>query len=52
MHVIAAKAVAFGETLQDDFKTYAQNIINNANRLAEGLQKKDLHLFLVEQTII
>ncbi len=51
MHVIAAKAVAFGEVLQDDFKTYAQNIINNANRLAEGLQKKDLHLFLVEQTI-
>ena len=45
MHVIAAKAVAFGEALQDDFKTYAQNIINNANRLAEGLQKKDLHLF-------
>ena len=51
MHVIAAKAVAFGETLQEDFKTYAQNIINNANRLAEGLQKKDLHLFLAEQTI-
>ena len=51
MHVIAAKAVAFGEALQDDFKTYAQNIINNANRLAEGLQKKDLHLFLAEQTI-
>ncbi len=40
MHVIAAKAVAFGEALQDDFKTYAQNIINNANRLAEGLQKR------------
>lgn len=51
MHVIAAKAVAFGEALQDDFKTYAQNIINNANRLAEGLQKKDLHLFTAEQTI-
>lgn len=51
MHVIAAKAVAFGEALQDDFKTYAQNIINNAHRLAEGLQKKDLHLYLVEQII-
>jgi len=44
MHVIAAKAVAFGETLQDEFKTYAQNIINNANRLAEGLQKEGLTL--------
>ncbi|CJA41598.1 serine hydroxymethyltransferase [Streptococcus pneumoniae] len=44
MHVIAAKAVAFGEALQDDFKTYAQNIINNANRLAEGLQKEGLTL--------
>ncbi|MCL6617628.1 MAG: serine hydroxymethyltransferase [Anoxybacillus ayderensis] len=44
MHVIAAKAVALGEALQDDFKTYAQNIINNANRLAEGLQKEGLTL--------
>ncbi len=51
MHVIAAKAVAFGEALQDDFKHYAQNIIDNANRLAEGLKKKDLLLYLKEQTI-
>lgn len=44
MHVIAAKAVAFGEALQDSFKTYAQNVINNAQRLAEGLQKEGLTL--------
>lgn len=44
MHVIAAKAVAFGEALQDSFKDYAQNIINNAKRLAEGLQKEGLSL--------
>jgi len=57
MHVIAAKAVAFGEALQDSFKEYAQNIISNANRLAEGLKKEgidlvsggtDNHLLLVE----
>ena len=40
MHVIAAKAVAFGEALQDDFKEYAKQIIANANRLAEGLKKE------------
>ncbi|MCM3653009.1 serine hydroxymethyltransferase [Metabacillus litoralis] len=44
MHVIAAKAVSFGETLQDDFKTYAQNIIDNAKRLAEKLQSEGLKL--------
>ncbi|PMC37429.1 serine hydroxymethyltransferase [Bacillus sp. UMB0899] len=44
MHVIAAKAVAFGETLQDSFKTYAQNIIDNAKRLAEKLQSEGLTL--------
>ncbi|PLR67859.1 serine hydroxymethyltransferase [Bacillus sp. UMB0893] len=44
MHVIAAKAVSFGEVLQDDFKTYAANIIANANRLAEGLKKQGLTL--------
>ncbi|WP_100400389.1 serine hydroxymethyltransferase [Bacillus sp. FJAT-44742] len=37
MHVIAAKAVAFGEALQDDFKTYGQNIIKNAKKLGEAL---------------
>jgi glycine hydroxymethyltransferase len=44
MHVIAAKAVAFGEALQDDFKVYAQNIVANANRLAEGLKKEGITL--------
>ncbi|MEK4127903.1 serine hydroxymethyltransferase [Anoxybacillus sp. FSL W8-0382] len=57
MHVIAAKAVALGEALQDDFKTYAQNIVNNANRLAEALTAEgftlvsggtDNHLLLVD----
>ena len=59
MHVIAAKAVAFGEALQESFKDYAANIIANANRLAEGLQKEGLklvsggtdnHLLLVDVT--
>jgi glycine hydroxymethyltransferase len=44
MHVIAAKAVAFGEALQPEFNTYAQNIIDNANRLAEALKKEGLSL--------
>lgn len=44
MHVISAKAIAFGEVLQDSFKEYAQNIIDNAKRLAEGLQKEGLNL--------
>jgi glycine hydroxymethyltransferase len=44
MHVIAAKAVAFGEALQDSFKEYAGQIIANAKRLAESLQKEGLKL--------
>ncbi|WP_416828095.1 serine hydroxymethyltransferase [Ectobacillus polymachus] len=44
MHVIAGKAVAFGEALQDEFKDYASRIIANAARLAEGLQKEGLTL--------
>ncbi|MBA2871180.1 glycine hydroxymethyltransferase [Anoxybacillus calidus] len=57
MHVIAAKAVALGEALQDSFKTYAQNIVNNAKRLAESLMKEgftlvsggtDNHLLLID----
>lgn len=57
MHVIAAKAVAFGEVLQDDFKGYAQQIIDNAKRLGEGLKKEgftlvsdgtDNHLILLD----
>nr|WP_276567786.1 serine hydroxymethyltransferase [Peribacillus tepidiphilus] len=57
MHVIAAKAVAFGEVLNGNFKEYAQNILDNAKRLAEGLKKEgftlvsggtDNHLLLVD----
>lgn len=44
MHVISAKAVAFGEVLQDSFKQYAGQIIANAKRLAEGLQKEGIKL--------
>ncbi|MEH7252714.1 serine hydroxymethyltransferase [Neobacillus niacini] len=44
MHVIAAKAVAFGEVLQDSFKEYAGNIIANAHRLAESLTKEGIKL--------
>ena len=35
-HVIAAKAVAFGEALTDDFKVYAQQVVENAKALADG----------------
>lgn len=38
-HVIAAKAVAFGEALRPEFKTYAKNIVKNAKTLAEELKK-------------
>ena len=44
MHVIAAKAVAFGEALLDSFKAYAGQIVTNAKRLAESLQKEGLKL--------
>jgi glycine hydroxymethyltransferase len=39
-HVIAAKAIAFGEALQDDFKTYQQQVIKNAQTLADTLNKE------------
>ncbi|QIZ05788.1 serine hydroxymethyltransferase [Priestia megaterium] len=61
MHVIAAKAVAFGEALQESFKEYAGQIITNAQRLAESLQKEGLklvsggtdnHLLLVDVTTL
>lgn len=39
-HIIAAKAVAFGEALQDDFKTYQQQVIKNAKVLADTLNKE------------
>lgn len=57
MHVIAAKAVCFKEALDPSFKEYAQNIIDNAQALAEGLTKRgfnivsggtDNHLMLVD----
>ena len=44
MHVIAAKAVSFGEALEDDFKVYQQQVINNAKALAEGLLEHDFRL--------
>ena len=57
MHVIASKAVSFGEALRDEFKAYQQNIIYNTRRLAKSLEEKglrivsggtDTHLFLVD----
>jgi glycine hydroxymethyltransferase len=57
MHVIAAKAVAFGEALQPGFKDYARNVIANARTLAATLQKggldivsggTDCHMVLVD----
>ncbi|WAC26469.1 serine hydroxymethyltransferase [Ancylobacter sp. SL191] len=57
MHVIAAKAVAFGEALQPDFKIYAKNVVENAKALAENLKGHgfeivsggtDTHLMLVD----
>ena len=57
MHVIAAKAVAFGEVLRPEFKTYAAQVIKNAKALAKSLQKggcdivsggTDNHLMLVD----
>ncbi len=57
MHVIAAKAVAFGEALQPDFKTYAKAVIANARMLAGRLKERgadlvaggtDTHLALVD----
>jgi glycine hydroxymethyltransferase len=59
MHTIAAKAVAFGEDLKPEFKTYAKQVVTNAQALAEGLKKAgyrivsggtDNHLLLVDLT--
>ena len=44
VHIIAAKAVAFGEALRDDFKQYQQQILNNAKALASELQDQGLRL--------
>ncbi|MCA1297220.1 serine hydroxymethyltransferase [Stappia indica] len=57
MHVIAAKAVAFGEALRPDFRIYARNVVENAKVLAETLREggldivsggTDNHLMLVD----
>ncbi len=57
MHVIAAKAVAFGEALRPDFRVYAKNVVENARALAETLRSAgfeivsggtDNHLMLVD----
>lgn len=59
MHVIAAKAVCFKEALEESFKTYQQNIIDNAQALAKGLMDRNIklvsggtdnHLMLVDLT--
>ena len=44
MHIIAAKAVAFGEALTDEFKVYQQNIVKNAKVLAEKLMERGVKL--------
>jgi glycine hydroxymethyltransferase len=44
MHIIAAKAVSFGEALQPEFKTYAQNVVNNAKTLSEALLAEGIDL--------
>jgi len=59
MHIIMAKAVAFGEVLSDSFKTYAEQVIKNAKTLADELIKfnfdvvsggTDNHLMLIDLT--
>src|SRR5262249_28234508 len=44
MHVIAAKAVAFGEALRPEFRTYAQNVVDNARALARALAEGGLDI--------
>ena len=44
MHVIAAKAVAFGEALKPEFKAYQQQILDNAKALAHGFLARDFRL--------
>ncbi|MGQ3016804.1 serine hydroxymethyltransferase [Phenylobacterium sp.] len=59
MHVIAAKAVAFGEALKPDFKLYARQVVDNARAMADALAASglkivsggtDSHLMLVDLT--
>ena len=58
-HVVAAKAICFKEALSPEFKTYAQNIIDNAKALCDGLMSREIkivsggtdnHLMLVDLT--
>ena len=60
MHVIAAKAVAFGEALKPEFKTYQEQVVKNSKALADALSSKgyrivsggsDNHLILVDVTL-
>ncbi len=60
MHVIAGKAVCFGEALKDSFKEYQKQIVKNSKALAEGLMKRgiglvsggtDNHLLLIDLRI-
>ena len=44
MHIIAAKAVCFGEALKPEFKAYQQRVIDNAKALAKGLTDRGLNL--------
>lgn len=44
MHIIAAKAVCFGEALEDSFKEYGRQVVANAKALAEGLTQRGLKL--------
>lgn len=59
MHIIMAKAVSFGEVLQDSFKDYAVQVMKNSKRMAEKLSEKgyeivsggtDNHLMLIDLT--
>ena len=43
-HVVAAKAVAFGEAMQPEFKKYMKQVRNNANAMAEAFVKRGYHL--------
>jgi glycine hydroxymethyltransferase len=59
MHVIAAKAVALGEALRPDFRSYQQSVLENSRTMAATLQKRgvrivsggtDSHMFLIDLT--
>ncbi|KAA1039257.1 serine hydroxymethyltransferase [Macrococcus equipercicus] len=61
MHIIAAKAVAFGEAQQPEFSTYQQQVINNAKALSEALKARGFrivsdytenHVFLIDVTTV